>query len=396
MLLDRHHFHFFGSKEINSLYLTLGLLYFGEGLISVFVPIYFWQLGFPLWRILFFYFLGSLFFIALAFLFLPIIRKLSDKMMIFLSIPFTVFYFYGLSFLGDVPVLFYVLPLLTAFHYLFFNIGYHVSFSSAADDGYVGREVGMRYMIGAFAQFPAPFIGGLLIGFLGFQYTFTIVTVILFLAVLPIFFFPRRHFSSNLNIKSTLAYLKNKQLRPFNISGFGYATETMVARIIWPLFIFISIGSIQQFGGVISLGLLAGIIVTFLAGFLSDIGRRRKVITWASSLFSLIWILRTLFVKVFAIVGSHIAGIMVSASLMVSWSSQYYKIARAVPEPSIFILSREMLYNFSRILFIPPLMLLAYILPSHPFFIVSFLVAAGLTPLFLFANKFHTRDAKNL
>lgn len=395
MLFDRHHFHFFGGKELNSLYVTIGLIYFAEGLISVFIPIYFWQIGFPFWRILFFYLLKSLFFVAVTFSFLPVMRKLSDKMMMFLSIPFVILYFFGLGFITDIPFLFYVLPIVHAFSMLLFNVGYHMDFSSSVDDDHVGQEVGTRYMVGALTQFTSPFIGGIIIGFLGFQYVFLVGSGVLLLAVLPLFFFPRRNLSPNLHVSSIFKFLKSKTLRPFNLSGFGYATETMVGGIVWPIFIFLSVGSIQKFGGVISIGLLASVMAVYFAGFLSDVGRRRKVLSWTASLFSLVWVFRPLLTGVGVIVGSHVGGNVVSSALMVSWSSQYYKIARAVSDKSSFILSREVLYHISRILFLPLLMVLSLIFSTSGFFTASFLVAAVLALFFLFANKQHIRSLKN-
>ncbi|MCP6720302.1 MAG: hypothetical protein KJI72_03240 [Patescibacteria group bacterium] len=395
MLFDRHHFHFFGGKELNSLYVTIGLIYFAEGLISVFIPIYFWQIGFPFWRILFFYLLKSLFFVAVTFSLLPVMRKLSDKMMMFLSIPFIILYFFGLGFITDIPFLFYILPLVHAFSMLFFNVGYHMDFSSSVDDDHVGQEVGTRYMVGALTQFSSPFIGGVIIGFLGFQYVFLIGSGILLLAVLPLFFFPRRNLSPDLHISSILTFLKSKSLRSFNLSGFGYATEIMVGQIVWPIFIFLSVGSIQNFGGVISIGLLASVMAIYFAGFMSDVGRRRKILSWTTGLLSLVWVIRPLLTGVGAIVGSHVGGNVVSSALMVSWSSQYYKIARAVSNKSLFILSREILYHVSRILFLPLLIILSLIFSTGGFFKVSFLVAAVLALFFLFANKQHMKVLKD-
>jgi len=163
MISERHHFHFFGNKEINALYFSLGLLHFGESLISVFVPIYFLNLGIPIPQILLFYFLHSFYFVVLLLLLLGVIKMLSDKMMMFLSIPLMILYFFGLGFITEVSLLFYILPALLAGSLLLFNIGYHMEFSGAADKEYIGREVGTRFMIGALSMLTAPFIGGILI-----------------------------------------------------------------------------------------------------------------------------------------------------------------------------------------------------------------------------------------
>jgi MFS family permease len=396
MIFDRHHFHLFGSREIYSLYLTIALIHFGEGLLSIFIPIYMWGLGFSFSKIIFFYFLRSFYFVALMLILIPFMKRLSDKMMMFSSIPFLILFFFGLGFLEGNIILFYILPAVAAVGLVLFNTGYQLDFSASADDKYIGREVGTRYMFGSLIKFSAPFIGGVLIAFFGFQNTFFVGGAILFIAVVPLFFFPRRKLSPHLNRKGILEFIKSKNLRPFNISGVGYATESMVGWIIWPLFMFLIIGSIEKFGGIVSIALLASALTTFFVGFLSDAGKRRKVLTWTSSIFALIWATRPLMVNTPLIVASRVGGGIINSAQMVAWSSQYYKLGRAAQHLSHFILSRELLYNLARIVFLPILMLLAYLLPLNTFFTVSFLIAAVMTMVFILANKTHLKDLGGL
>jgi len=396
MIFNIRHPHFFGSKEVNFLYLTLGLSYFGKGLIAIFIPIYFWELGFPFWKILFFYFLISLFFVLLAFFIIPLLRKTSDEMMLFLSIPFLIVYYLGLSLIINVPFIFYILPFLMATHMLFFNIGYHLNFTGAVNGEYIGRELGARNVTGKLFRFSAPFIGGLVIGFLGFQINFIIGSIVLFLAVLPLFFVSKRKFPAKLNSHSALSLLKDKNLRFFNIVALGYGAETMVSRIVWPLFIFLAIGSIQVFGGIISLGIFVSATVAYFAGFLSDTGRRRKVLAFSTSVISIIWATRPFLVNPFLIVGSHIGGHIFNSSLMVALGSQHCKIARFVSAPGVFIFIQEVLYNGARIIFLPILILLSLAFPIEQFFKISFILAAAFTLLYLFANKLYLKDLKKL
>lgn len=377
---------------MGALHFMMAMLHFGEGLISVFIPIYFWGLGYPLWQILLFYFFHSFYFVALVLFLLPLLRKLSDKMMIFMSMPFTAVYFLGLGVLPDFPWLFYALPLLHAFQLLLFNVGYHLDFSHALAGNHIGEEVGKRFMVVSLSQFPAPFIGGILIATIGFQHTFLVGVSILLFSVVPLFFFPHRNVSANLQIRPLFNFLKSQRLRPFNLSGFGYAAEVIVGRVVWPLFIFLSIGSIENFGGVITLGLLASMLVAYLTGFLADHGKRRRVLSWSAGIFSFVWALRPFMYNIPLVVGSHLAGNLSSASLIVAWSSQYYKLSKAISDSGLFILSRELLYNLTRVLFIPVLVVLAYFLSLEAFFMVSFLLAAFFTLFFFFANKIHTTD----
>ncbi|MFA6407244.1 MAG: MFS transporter [Candidatus Paceibacterota bacterium] len=390
MLIERTHFHFFGKTELNALYATLGLIYFGESLVSVFVPVYLWKLDFQLWQILFFYFLNSLFFVILTFLMLPWFKKLSDKMMMFLSIPFLVAYFLVLKLIPDIGAMFYVAPFLLACSALLFNVGYNLDFSKATDDKKLGREVGTRYTVGALTQFAAPFLGGILITTVGFSGTFFVAALVLFVAVFPLFFFPHHHLPLSLKRSALVSFLEQPKLGMLNLACAGYAMETIIGRVVWPFFIFIAVGSIENLGGVVSVGLLASALATYFVGFLSDDGKRRKALAWTTGLFSFVWVLRLFFKSVPGVVGSHIGGNIINSSLMVAFSSQLYKITRLAPNPSLFILSREVLYQLARVFFLPVLMFLAFMLPLDIFFSVSFGMAAILSLSFLFANKFHS------
>lgn len=392
MLINRAQFSFFGRREVNALYATLALTSFGEGLISIFVPIFLWKSGFALWQILFFYFLNSVYFVSLSFLVLPLLEKLSDKMMMFLSIPFLILYLFGLNYIVAIPALFYILPFALALNTLFFDVGYNLDFSQSVDGEKIGREIGARNTVSALVNFGAPFLGGTLITLLGFQMTFFIASLVLFSAVVPLFFFSHHHLPVGLRRIQILEFLVGHGIQNFNLSGAGYSLGIVMGGLLWPLFIFFTVHGVEALGGIVSAGLLASAIATYFSGFFSDAGDRRKILAVTTILFSIVWALRMFLVTPRMVVFSNIAGGIISAALMVAWTSQFYKIARAVSHPSLFILSREVLYFLSRIVFLPVLMVLAYLLPLNTFFVVSFGIAAVLNLFFLFANKFHLND----
>src|SRR3989344_4622910 len=203
---DRHHLHFFGRRELNSLYLTASLVSFAEGLSAIFVPIYLWERGYPMWQILFFYFVFSLAFVVFTFLFLPLLRRIPDKSMMLLALPFSVLYFWGLGYLGTFPLLFFILPAVRALDLMLFNIGYNLDFSGAADKKFVGEEGGARVALSGLSQFLAPLIGGVLIAFVGFGSTFLLVGFILLAAIIPLLYFPRRKNSPHLRAREAVGF----------------------------------------------------------------------------------------------------------------------------------------------------------------------------------------------
>ncbi len=391
MLIERAQFHFFGSREIHSLYVTIGLITFANGLVSVFVPIYFWKvLGFSFAKILTFYLLFSVYFIAAVFVGLPIMKRLTDKTMMLSSLPFAVVFFLGLGFIEEFPVLFWVLPAIRAVEGLLFNVGYHLSFTSAADDGYIGREVGARYFVTTIAGLAAPFLGGVLITVVGFGNAFTATSVILILAVLPLLFFPHRTLAPALRWSALTGFLKEPSLVYFNVSGVGYAIEVVIALIVWPLFMYLYIGDLEQFGGIVSIGLAASAVATYAVGFLSDAGARRRVLARSAGALAVIWAFRPLFAQPGLIIASNVAGTIANATLITAWSSQYYKIARTLADSGLFIVSRELLYHFARIAVLPFFIASAAFLSRDVFFAVSFIGAAVMSLFFLFANNIHT------
>lgn len=384
------HPHFFNNKEIDALYFTEGLICFGAGLVSVFVPIYFWQMEMPLWRIIFFYVLNSAFFVIFAYLFLPLLRRLSDKMMMVLGVPFLFAYFLALGRIGDVYWLFYAAPALAAAYGVLFNVGYHLNFTCASDGSCLGREVGGRYLATALVRFSSPVLGGLLIGWLGFSNVFLLSAVIMVVALLPLFAFPRRAVAQRLNWKEVASSISDKRILPYNLSGIGYAVEMRTAEILWPLLVFLVIGSIKQFGGLVSLGLLASAIATYFIGYLSDKGERRSALSLSALVNTLIWFGRAFSRTIWPIVGLQIGADIASSALSVAWGSQYYKLARATKNPCAFILGREVIYSLTRVIYFPILMLLSIFLSMETFLSVSFILAAIFSLLYFAANRTHT------
>lgn len=392
MLIDRYHFHFLPQREIGALSITLALQYFAGGLASVFVPILFWRSGFTISIILFFYFLNSVYFILFTFLFLPLIEKLSDKMMMFLSVPPLVLYFLGLRFVAEMPALFYALPLLLAMSTILFNIGYNLAFSKSSEDGHLGREIGARDAITSFVQFSAPLVGGILIFSIGFLNTFFIVATILVFSVFPLFAFPHRQLEADGKRVDILKYLGHPSLQFFNLSGIGYAMEVVVGGILWPLFVYLAVGNILNLGGVVSAGLFAAAIVTLFIGFLADAGRRRVILAWSAGMYSFVYLMRVFITAPTLVVASHVVGGVAYAALMVAWASEFYRITRAVKDSGAFILSQQVLFQFARAAFLLVLMLFASMLSTGKFFAVTFAFTALIVLFFLFANKFHVGE----
>lgn len=387
-----HHFGFFGNREMTSLYVMLAILSFAASLVGVFVPVYLYELGYEIWQVLLFYFLRAAWFVVLGIALLPLLRRMSDKMMMSLAIPFLILFFMGLSRLNGDHLLFWFLPAAWALYMQLFWVGFHLDFSGAADEGKVGREVGLRNMFMMIAAFAGPIVGGFLIAYVGFSYTFLIGSFLLLLALVPLFFFPKRKMPRGLHLKAIIKNLRNPKTRAYRWSAVGFANEKMGAWVVWPLFIFIVIGSVEKFGALYSVGFLAAAVMTYLMGSMTDAGRGKRIMRWTVPLHSAIWFIRPFWTTVTGVAGLHVLGDVVYSALRVPWGSKFYRIVRKMPDPGTYIFSIELLYNAVRVLYLPILIWLAWSLEQSTFFTIAIVLTGLFGLLYISVNRQSVKD----
>lgn len=386
MHFERHHISLLGNRNEIAINVMLVLFSLGEGLISVFVPIYLWKMGLPIAQVMFFYFLNSFFYIVVFLLLFDLVKRLSDKVLLVISMPFIVIYYLGLGYLDKYDWLFYLLPLCLAINIFLFWVGYHLNYISSIGKDHIGHSVGVRTFAVSVFSLIAPFLGGLLIYFFGFMSAFSLGSIIMFLSMLPVLFFSRRNHFSVMSRKDVFNILADKNIMPFTLSGIGYAAESSVSRIVWPLFIFLIIGSISEFGAIVSIGLILGAIFSYLVGVYSDRGKRQGILTVTTWLQSLIYLARGFFYGPSLVIGNNILANVVSGGLGVAWSTEFYKIAKR-HELGLFIMSIEILYHLVRVVWWAFLIALAFIFSLPIFFILAFAGSAAFSLLYLFANR---------
>jgi MFS family permease len=383
-----HLFHVFKNREIDSLYFMNALQIFATSLVNIFIPIYFFKLGIPIWAIILFYFLWSVYFIVLSYSLLPLVRYLSDKMMIFLGIPFLVTAFLLVDQISGLGLLFFIAPVAFSLYAVFFNIGSSFDFSRFADKEEREIEVGIGNMIMEFTRFASPFIGALIIVNSGFHIAILISTIILIISVVPLMFFSRRRkVFQEINHKDIFKVVKEKSFQNFHKAMFGYVTEKINTTTIWPLFIFVSLGSIEIVGEYISLGLLFGAIAAYFAGKISNKGKTSLLFTLTGVGQSIIWFFKTLIQSIGGIIGLNVGGYIFRDAAVSSMNSRYYELIQDKKDKGKYIMAQEIYYNFARIIIYPFLILCAFILSLNTFFTVSFIIAGILSLLFVFAGK---------
>jgi len=384
-----HHLTILPKKETTSLNIAHGLISLAEWLVGIFIPVYLWIQGVELWHILIFNALISVGVILCSVFLPPLLRKTSDKILMLVAVPLHILFYLAIPLAVSNSVILYVLPTLMGISAFLFNTGFNIDYSESTDEKTIGHTVGMRYVMVSGVLLAAPFAGGLLIEKLGFGPVFLLASFLLFIAVLLLFFFPSRKISKELNYRTINRYIFDKSLRPFNLSSVGYAGEKVIGLVLWSLFLYLVLGSIEEIGFLVTLGLGLGIISAYVLGVLTDHGLRRDSLKYVLPIHAAIWVSRIFLASPAQVSTSYVVGSATYRAVLVPWESQYYLTARATHVPEAFVISREVIYSATRIVLLLVLAFCSWALTIEFTFVVSFVLAALFSLLFFFANRAH-------
>lgn len=285
-----HFFHFFKNRELNEMYVSISIRSFALSLIGVFVPIYFYLIGYSLVSIFFFYMLQSLAHIIFSIPIAKISSKFGIKHLMGLSVPFLIVFFFLLY---SIETFNWPLPLLSVFAGLstaMFWLPYHIDFAKFSDRKNRGKEIGFSGIVASLFSVLGPVAGGIFLTLFGFKILFLIVSVLLFFSVVPLFFSKEVHEPIAFSLREFFKGQKTKDVLGF----LGHGIEGKMNAIVWPLFIFIFIfgEKYTSLGIVSSLTLgVAFVSMIFISKF-SDI-YRKTVLKIGSVFNAIVWIVRS-------------------------------------------------------------------------------------------------------
>ncbi len=375
---------FLKEKEFNQIYLSVFIMTFAESLIEIFIPIYLFQLGYSISMIIFFYFLVSLFFVIFALFGANVVSKIGVKHSILISVPFLIVYYIALRYILFSNLIFFVLPALLALRMIFYNFGFHLNYIEHSNNKKRGKELSTIGILMTLSAAIAPILAGIIILRFGFNVLFLFGAILLFIGTIPLFFTNDSYEKINISTKNTIQYICNKKNLPCALSFFGYAIESVIDKIIWPIFLIILLLTVEKVGIIISISIMSSIIVFNFAGKLTDKYNKKKLLKIGTFLYFFGWIGRLFANSQFRVLVIDSYKNISAKILRVPWTAKSYDIATK-EEYFNFIVVREVIFNLSRIIVLPIIIMLFYI-DFFPF-ITTFLIAAISTLLYPLLSK---------
>jgi len=178
--------HYFYNKELDELYISVALKSLAESFVGIFVPIYLLTLGFDIRLLVIYYaiyFLSIVFFMILG---MKLNSSIGVKKTMSLWILFFVIYFLSLHSFGiTMP---YIIALIWWAAVALYYASFHIEFSKFTAKNKEATQFSILKIITIVASIVWPLLGALFIEKISFNFLFILVSVLMLLSIVPLFF----------------------------------------------------------------------------------------------------------------------------------------------------------------------------------------------------------------
>ena len=277
--------------EVKELIATIGILDFATSAGMLFEPIYLYTHGYSLAIIMVFY---CLVYVA-YFLLLPWGGHLAKRFglkhcMMAGSVAMVVYY---ALLLGSAMSFGYLLLAVVAYaiQKILFWPAYHADFAHFGLSGERAREYSSLASVDILVYIVGPLLGGAIVSTFGFTAMFTIASFLILLSNIPLLASTDKYKHELVGYKECWRELTKPSNRIYVWSYLGYAEE-LVALTVWPIFIFITVGSALGLGALVAFSLLVTAIVLLYVGRAADFHHTKGVLRSGVVIYASAWFLR--------------------------------------------------------------------------------------------------------
>lgn len=373
-------------SELGELYISMTLKTFAFSMIGVFVPIYFYQLGFNLQTIALYFFMYFIFRTPFNYLAGELTARYGPKhvmsyayvlTLVYLGMLLTIEYF-------DWPL--WAVALSAAISVSFFFIGYHVDFSRIQVSKAVGSELSHIYLLQKVASAIGPLLGGLLAMIFGMHVVIGVSIVFILLAILPLMMTrePMR-VRGNMSFKELPIRKEFRNIVAFGAVGIG----RQMALSLWPLYIAVFIFSENIYGMVgfvTSISVVASILMAKMIGSLIDNHKGTALVQYSTIFLTVIHSLRAMVGTLAGVVGLNIVSEFSETGVLLPLMKGMYARADNVKDRIAYVVLMETSIVAIRAVFWLFVATLLANIDQQLAFKSTFILVALITPLTFMQN----------
>lgn len=351
MISTKQHIHgkfwLFHNKELDELYVSMWLKSLAESFINIFIPIFMLQLGYGLQDIAIYYginFIATFFFIIIG---MKSNSKFGIKKTMGIWIAILAIFFVLISRIEfGLP---YIIPsILSGVSIWLYYSSFHIFVSKFADKSHEGVELSFIKIITIMAHTVWPLVGALFINSLSFYFLFSLVAILLVLAMIPLFM--SKDTKTPRTKITTMSILKADEPMRWLVYSIDWLLY-IIAWIFWPIFIYMTLKSVVSLWWIISITSLIMIWFLIYIGKRAD-SNKNKVFKFGVSAYSLSWISKVLFISPIWVFINNFISALASTSIDISFSKMVYEKSRKVKDISQFFIFRELFLMIGKLLLV--------------------------------------------
>ncbi len=377
-----HYFKHRLGRQLEELYITVGIQDFALAMMILFEPVYLFQLGYTISHIAWYYAIVYAAYILLIPIGGKVVSRYGPQRAIAVSTFFLVAYYISVLLISVSAPMFWVAPLLLALQKSFYWPGYHTDFIATSDQGDRGKEYAALYSVTTIMYIIGPIIGGVLINVLGFAALFIVGSLLIFVSNIPLLIDRPQSIAYRYSYWDAFRQPFTKRHRRSVLGYLGFG-EGVLLMYIWPIFLYQTFKTVLDLGWLSALATLLTTLVTLAVGKLVDNGRWRMVWRAGGALAAVNWVTRLALNGIGAVFVSDTIGKVAENMTVVTSTDITYERAIAERDP----LRRAMVYeqglSFGKVLAATLLAIAAMFFPAFP---AAFIIA-GIFSLLFFIFK---------
>lgn len=235
----------------------------------------------------------------------------------------------------------------------------------------MGQDMGVLQLLLQVVGVVAPAVSGLIAHLVGMEILFLLGIVMTLISVILVLLMDEKKSRFQVSWREFFAWLKERQYGRLAASMMGkYIYDAAV--YLWPLYVFLLLGTIDKVGYLYTISLFLAMLVTFFTGVYIDRANSKKPFYFSGGILSLVWLLRTQVFTVWGIVLSDTFDRLAANVHALFFDTAVIKRGKGSRAFSYFIY-REVIVNTAAVLF-----WLA--------FVIFFLLNGGWVGIFIFAS----------
>jgi len=364
----RHHHQL---RPVREIYWSVGINGLGLSLVSIFVPIYLYNLGYSLRSILLLFMLDFAVRIVLQPIGGRFVARYGPKHGFVVAVLATIICLVLLTSLPNNPEMLWWIPIASAVLNVFHFLAFMTYFARSYEEEKVSSQVSFMSQLIVTVTTIGPFIGGLIATAYGVQISLLVAVLLVAASIIPLLAssepFKRQQFS--------IRKLPWRQMRRDAVGSFGRAIDARSAKIVWPFAVFLLVGSYAEVGFITTIAFVAIIAANQIASRAAK--RRPRATMWAGSVTNSFVHLGKIMVdgSIGAIIVNFADGITNTFS-MIPFQMTLYRHARSSNNTVSFVAAFNAVNDSGSLFLFTSLFVATFLMPTQAVLVVGFLLGA--------------------